>query len=38
VALLDRELAALGADRTLVLSTHDPARVDTLATSRLALA
>jgi ABC-type multidrug transport system ATPase subunit len=38
VALLDHELATLGADRTLVLSTHDPARVDTLATSRLALA
>ena len=36
--LLDRELAALGPDRTLVLSTHDPARVDALATSRLALA
>jgi ABC-type multidrug transport system ATPase subunit len=37
-ALLDRELATLGTDRTLVLSTHDPARVDALATSRLALA
>jgi ABC-type multidrug transport system ATPase subunit len=37
-SLLDRELASLGAERTLVLSTHDPARVDALATSRLALA
>jgi ABC-type multidrug transport system ATPase subunit len=37
-ALLDRELAALGDERTLVLSTHDPGRVDALATSRLALA
>ena len=27
-ALLDRELAALTGERTIVLSTHDPARVD----------
>ena len=37
-ALLDRELADLAAGRTVVLSTHDPARVASLATSRLALA
>jgi ABC-type multidrug transport system ATPase subunit len=37
-ALLDRELATLGPERTLVLSTHDPGRVDELATARLALA
>jgi len=37
-ALLDRELAALAAERTVVVSTHDPARIDALATKRLALA
>ena len=37
-ALLDRELAALAGERTIVLSTHDPARVTSLATHRLALA
>lgn len=37
-ALLDRELAALAGVRTVVLSTHDPARVAPLATGSLALA
>ena len=37
-ALLDRELAALTGARTIVLSTHDPARVTPLASHRLALA
>ncbi|HZQ04750.1 MAG TPA: heme ABC exporter ATP-binding protein CcmA [Gaiellaceae bacterium] len=36
-ALLDRTLAEL-ADRALVLATHDPRRVESLATRRLALA
>jgi ABC-type multidrug transport system ATPase subunit len=36
--LLDRELADLARERTLVLSTHDPGRVEGLATARLALA
>jgi heme exporter protein A len=36
--LLDRELGALAGDRTLVVSTHDPQRLDRLATGRLALA
>lgn len=38
-ALLDEELATLADDyrRTLVVATHDPGRVDGLATSRLAL-
>jgi heme exporter protein A len=36
--LLDRELAALRGGRALLLSTHDPARVEPLATRRLALA
>jgi heme ABC exporter ATP-binding subunit CcmA len=35
--LLDSELDDLAARTTLVLSTHDPARVSSLATSRLAL-
>jgi ABC-type multidrug transport system ATPase subunit len=35
--LLERELAGLGG-RTILLATHDPARVDALATSRLAFA
>jgi len=37
-ALLDRELVALTGERTILLSTHDPARVTSLATHRLALA
>jgi heme exporter protein A len=37
-ALLDRELAGLRDGRALLLSTHDPARVEPLATRRLALA
>ena len=36
--VLDRELAVLAADRTLVVSTHDPERIGPLATARLALA
>jgi heme exporter protein A len=37
-ALLDRELTALTGERTIVLSTHDPARVALLATNSLVLA
>jgi heme exporter protein A len=37
-AVLDRELAALAGERTLVFSTHDPGRAEPLATTRLALA
>ena len=37
-ALLDSELAALAGERTIVLSTHDPARVALRATDRLVLA
>jgi heme exporter protein A len=36
--LLDRELEELSGARTVVMSTHDPARVERLATQRLALA
>jgi len=36
-ALLDRELEELSGSRTLVVSTHDPARVERLATQKLAL-
>ena len=36
-ALLDRELDALVGDRTLLVSTHDPARLERLATDRLRL-
>ncbi len=36
--LLDRELEELAGTRTLVVSTHDPARVERMATQRLALA
>ncbi|CAN5836449.1 ABC transporter ATP-binding protein [soil metagenome] len=36
-ALLDRELGELAGVRTLVVSTHDPARVAPLATQRLVL-
>ena len=38
VEVLDAELEALAGERTLVLSTHDPARVRHLATQELALA
>jgi heme exporter protein A len=37
-ALLDGELAMLAGARTLVLATHDPERLRTVATGRLALA
>ena len=36
-ALLDAELAELAGDRTLLVSTHDPARVAALATAELVL-
>ena len=36
-AVLDAELEALASERTLVLSTHDPARVRPLATAELVL-
>jgi heme exporter protein A len=36
--LLDGQLAELRGERTILVSTHDPARVDALATTRLALA
>jgi ABC-type multidrug transport system ATPase subunit len=36
--LLDRELEALAGSRTLVVATHDPQRLDQLATTRIALA
>jgi ABC-type multidrug transport system ATPase subunit len=35
--LLDSELAGLAGRRTLVVATHDPGRVEALATERLAL-
>lgn len=35
--ILDTELASLVGERTVMLSTHDPARVATLATERLVL-
>ena len=37
-ALLDEQLAELRAERTFLLSTHDPARVQPLASGALALA
>jgi heme exporter protein A len=37
-ALLDGELSALARERTLVVATHEPARLDRLATQRIALA
>jgi len=37
-AQLDRELGGLSHTRALVVSTHDPARLEPLATGRLALA
>jgi ABC-type multidrug transport system ATPase subunit len=36
-ALLDRELAALAGDRTFLVSTHDPHRLEPLASGRLVL-
>jgi ABC-type multidrug transport system ATPase subunit len=36
-ALLDRELEALCGQRTVLVATHDPVRVERLATTRLAL-
>jgi heme exporter protein A len=36
--LLDSQLAELHGERTFLVSTHDPARVEPLATTRLALA
>jgi ABC-type multidrug transport system ATPase subunit len=36
--LLDRELSELRAERTFLVSTHDPARLDSLASAGLALA
>ena len=36
--LLDGQLAELRGERTLLVSTHDPARIDSLASMRLALA
>jgi heme exporter protein A len=35
--VLDRELEELAGTRTLVVSTHDPARLESLASARLAL-
>ena len=37
-SLLDRELESLAGQRTVVLTTHDPGRVASLQTTRLALA
>jgi ABC-type multidrug transport system ATPase subunit len=37
-ALLQGELETLAGDKTLVVATHEPARLDRLATKRLALA
>ena len=37
-ALLDRELDGLAGSRTLVVATHEPARLESLATQRVALA
>jgi ABC-type multidrug transport system ATPase subunit len=36
--LLEHELGSLAGERTLVVATHDPQRLEALATSRLALA
>jgi ABC-type multidrug transport system ATPase subunit len=36
--LLERELRTLAAESTLVVATHEPQRLDALATGRLALA
>jgi ABC-type multidrug transport system ATPase subunit len=35
--LLDRELTSLAGDRTLVVATHDPERIESLATEQVAL-
>jgi ABC-type multidrug transport system ATPase subunit len=37
-ALLDRELAGMRGQRTLLVATHDPKRLESLASGRLALA
>ena len=37
-ALLDRELQELRSERTMVVTTHDPARLERYAGTRLALA
>jgi heme exporter protein A len=37
-ALLDGELSALARERTMVVATHEPARLDRFATQRIALA
>ena len=37
-ALLDRELDGLAGSKTLVVATHEPARLESLATQRVALA
>jgi heme exporter protein A len=37
-ALVDRELDGLAGSRTFVVATHDPARLESLATQRVALA
>ena len=37
-ALLDRELEELVGERTIVVTTHDPARLERHASARLALA
>jgi heme exporter protein A len=36
--LLDAQLVELRGERTFLVSTHDPARIEPLATTRLALA
>jgi ABC-type multidrug transport system ATPase subunit len=36
-ALLDAQLAELRGERTFLVSTHDPVRIESLATTRLAL-
>jgi heme exporter protein A len=38
IDLLDAQLAELHGERTILISTHDPARVDALATTRIGLA
>jgi NitT/TauT family transport system ATP-binding protein len=38
VELLDAQLAELVAERTFLVSTHDPERTDRFTTTRLALA
>jgi ABC-type multidrug transport system ATPase subunit len=38
IELLDAQLGELRGDRTVLVSTHDPAHVDSLATMRIALA